>query len=962
MNRASPLALLTALCAALLVAGRALPAEPQVATQVPASAAAPPPAAEPVPGAHGEERAEWARTLERIATGVVAIQVDLARAFDTEWNSSGQATGFVVDAKRGLILTNRHVVTAGPVTAQAVFLDREEVRLYPVYRDPVHDFGIYRYDPASLRFIHPQAIPLAPEAAQVGTEIRVVGNDAGEQLSILAGTLARLDRQAPNYGFGKYNDFNTFYYQAASGTSGGSSGSPVVDIHGRAVALNAGGASGAASSFYLPLERVARALKLITAGASVPRGTLLTVFDYTPYDQLRRLGLDARTEAEVRKAVPRQVGMLVVKEVQPGSPASGRLEVGDIVLKLDGHLVTDFNQLAEVLDGAVGRPLAIDVLRGGERRAVEVAVGDLGAVAPAEFIGFGEAVLHSLSWQIARHLNVPVEGMYVANPGYVFGAAAVPRGAVLYAMNGTRLRTLDDLERVLTGLGDGDRATVRFISLEDPRNLQLKSFRIDRRWFPAERCQRDDEAGLWPCRALSPGPAGAPTVPASTTYAPSGDARADRLAPSLVAVGFDMPYSVSGVTERNYHGTGVVLDEKAGLVVVDRNTVPVTAGDVRLTFAGTVEIPAQVRWVHPLHNLAILKYDPQLLGTTPVRAARFAPREVSAGARVFAVGLRADQRVAIQEARIASLDPVQFPPSNTYAFRDTNVEVYTLVDGPADFDGVIANEAGEVVALWSSFAYDKGRELQQLNLGLPADLVEEALATVRGGGLLRSLEAQFQAVPLATASELGLPGEWRARLEGHGLRRQVLAVSRLVAGTPAAEKLQSGDLLLAIDGAVVDRFREVERAAQRPVLSLTVLRSGKVQDIAVATVPLSGADVERVLVWAGATLEAPHRALAVQRGVPPQGVFVAYFSYGSPASRYGLWAGRRILEVDGRPTPDLDAFIAAVAGREDRASLRLKTVTWNEAVEVITLKLDRHYWPAYELRSTPAGWERRSLE
>ena len=63
----------------------------------------------------------WAQTLARIASGVVTIQIDSTRAFDTEWNTTAQATGFVIDAKRGLILTNRHVVTPGPVTAQAIF-------------------------------------------------------------------------------------------------------------------------------------------------------------------------------------------------------------------------------------------------------------------------------------------------------------------------------------------------------------------------------------------------------------------------------------------------------------------------------------------------------------------------------------------------------------------------------------------------------------------------------------------------------------------------------------------------------------------------------------------------------------------------------------------------------------------------------------------------------------------------
>jgi S1-C subfamily serine protease len=51
------------------------------------------------------------------------------------------ATGFIVDAARGIILTNRHVVSPAPIVAQAVLTNYEEVDLKPVYRDPVHDFG-----------------------------------------------------------------------------------------------------------------------------------------------------------------------------------------------------------------------------------------------------------------------------------------------------------------------------------------------------------------------------------------------------------------------------------------------------------------------------------------------------------------------------------------------------------------------------------------------------------------------------------------------------------------------------------------------------------------------------------------------------------------------------------------------------------------------------------------------------
>jgi len=927
----------------------------------PAAAAAP--VAVSAPGIAGQP-ATWAQTLERIATGVVTIQIDSTRAFDTEWNTTAQATGFVIDAKRGLILTNRHVVTPGPVIAQAIFLNREEVQLYPVYRDPVHDFGIYHYDPAKLRFIKPAELPLYPAGAVIGREIRVVGNDAGEQLSILAGTLARLDREAPEYGYGKYNDFNTFYYQAASSTSGGSSGSPVIDIEGRVVALNAGGSTGSASSFYLPLTAVVRALKYIDAGKPVPRGTLETVFKYTPYDELERLGLGADAEARMRREFPKLTGLLVVGEVQPGSTADGKLAPGDILLEIDGKPIPEFFGLEEVLDDKVGMPVQVLVQRGAQTLEQSIVVQDLNAITADEYLEFGEAVVHTVSYQEARHFDLPIAGVFVANPGYVFGSAGIPHGALISAFNGKKTATLADFEAALAGLADGDRATVRYVTLEDPRNAQLKVIRMDRRWFPARKCKRDDTIGTWPCVSIAAGPAPTPVSPASTQFAKTGDPRIDRLSASLVTIGFDMPYSVSGVTEKNYHGTGVIVDAARGLVVVDRNTVPVAMGDVRITFGGTVEVPGRVVYVHPLHNLAVVAYDPKAIGDTPVRAASFVTKELKPGEDVWVVGERSDAKIMSQKTQVASLDVLSFPLSRTLRFRDSNLEAIDLVNPPNDFDGVIANEKGDVLALWSSFAFESQQTLEQVNHGIPADIVTQMIDTVEARRPMYSFEAEFDVESLAGARKLGLPDSWVRRLEQHDQdRRQVLSIDRLVAGSPAAKLLEPGDLVLAIDGKVVSRFREVERAVQQPQVAVTVWRDGAEKTVALATVPLSGGDIDRVLIWAGATLQAPHRAMAAQRGIVPEGVFVAYFYYGSPATHYGLYAGRRITEVDGRPTPNLDAFIAAVRGKKDRAPVRLKTVSWNGQVDVITLKLDNHYWPAYELnRGSDGEWTRTDID
>ncbi|CAM9908934.1 unnamed protein product, partial [Ectocarpus sp. 8 AP-2014] len=184
---------------------------------------------------------------------------------------------------------------------------------------------------------------------------------------------------------------------------------------------------------------------------------------------------------------------------------------------------------------------------------------------------------------------------------------------------------------------------------------------------------------------------------------------------------------------------------------------------------------------------------------------------------------------------------------------------------------------------------------------------------------------------------LGLSEKWSRRIErkcGERRQKQVLEVRRCMAGTPAFSVVETGDIILAVNGKLVTRFREVEVAVEEgegSSVRLTILRELEERELTVKPSYLPTRETDRLFMWAGQMIQSPHLAV-LQLGyvfLPKEGggVYSSRWCYGSPAHKYSLGCTTWIVEVNGTPTPNLDAFLDVVRHIGDKSPARVKTVS-----------------------------------
>lgn len=439
-----------------------------------------------------------------------------------------------------------------------------------------------------------------------------------------------------------------------------------------------------------------------------------------------------------------------------------------------------------------------------------------------------------------------------------------------------------------------------------------------------------------------------------------------------------------------------------GLVAVDKNTVAVSVSDIMLSFAAfPIEIPGEVVFLHPVHNFALVAYDPSALGTaaaSAVRACELLPDPaLRRGDSVYLVGLSRSLQATSRKSVVTNPSAaVNIGSADCPRYRATNMEVIELdTDFGSTFSGVLTDERGRVQALWGSFSTQlkygcSSSEDHQFVRGIPIYTISQVLGKIISGadgpprlinGLqrpmprLRILEVELYPTLLSKARSFGLSDTWiQALVKKDPMRRQVLRVKGCFAGSKAENLLEQGDMVLAINKEPVTCFRDIEHACQSldrsndsdGRLNLTIFRQGQEIELLVGTDVRDGNGTSRAISWCGCIVQDPHPAVRALGFLPDEGhgVYVARWCHGSPVHRYGLYALQWIVEVNGKPTPSLDAFVDVTKTIEHGEFVRVRTVHLNGKPRVLTLKQDLHYWPTWELRFDleTAMWRRKTIK
>jgi S1-C subfamily serine protease len=276
----------------------------------------------------------------------------------------GQGSGVVIDAGRGLVLTNAHVVDQVD-SVEVTMADGRQIDGEVVGVDGVTDLAVVRV--RGVRDL--QAAPLGDsEALEVGDWAIALGSPYGLERTVTLGIVSSLHRDINSLGFA---DKRLDLIQTDAAINPGNSGGPLIDAAGQVIGINTlvRSGPGAGLGFAIPINLARRVADQLASGQPVVH----------PYLGLQLVPLTARRARENNRdpdallQLPERDGALVQRVLEDSPAEAAGLRRGDLVVAVAERPVGDPAALLQQVElSQVGQPLPLTVIRG--QRELKVSI------------------------------------------------------------------------------------------------------------------------------------------------------------------------------------------------------------------------------------------------------------------------------------------------------------------------------------------------------------------------------------------------------------------------------------------------------------------------------------------------------------------------------------------------------------------------------------------------------------
>lgn len=268
-------------------------------------------------------------------------------------------SGVVIDADKGYIVTNHHVVEGAQEIAITMH-DGQHFKAKLIGSDPEADVAVLQAD---IKGLH--ALPFADsDKLRVGDFVVAIGNPFGLGQTVTSGIVSALGRTG--LGIEGYENF----IQTDASINPGNSGGALVNLRGELIGINtailaAGGSGNVGIGFAIPINMVRQIADQLIEYGEVRRGMLGVIMQNLTPELSQAFGLDLHQ------------GVVISQVIEDTAAEEAGLKVGDIVTKINGVPVKSASAMRNMVGMLrVGDEMSITVIREGKKNTLTAVIRD----------------------------------------------------------------------------------------------------------------------------------------------------------------------------------------------------------------------------------------------------------------------------------------------------------------------------------------------------------------------------------------------------------------------------------------------------------------------------------------------------------------------------------------------------------------------------------------------------------